>query len=161
MGALTPVRPALPSGLVTGSFSGQVSLIHVPGLPTLPPPTTPVAPTPLSHATPQLAGLPPVPRRSGLRHQSAGSPVTIGRIEFVILRTGRSPPVASHHASRRDLALPRDRSYVRLQAGERLPGEDFHPSDQARFQAHRFFASLRMTSAKAFSAVRLQIRVTE
>jgi hypothetical protein len=39
----------------------------------------------------------------------ASSPVSPGRIEFVILRTGRSPPVAPHPASRR-------RSYVRLQA---------------------------------------------
>ena len=38
----------------------------------------------------------------------ASSPVTPGRIEFVILRTGRSPPVAFHPASRR-------RSYVWLQ----------------------------------------------
>jgi hypothetical protein len=34
---------------------------------------------------------------------------TTGRIEFVMLRTSRSPPVASHPASRR-------RSYVRLQS---------------------------------------------
>ena len=46
-----------------------------------------------------------------------------GRIEFVILRTDRSPPVAPHPASRR-------RSYIRLQAGERMPEEDFHLSDQ-------------------------------
>jgi hypothetical protein len=52
---------------------------------------------------------------SGLRRSYAGSPHHTGRIEFVILQTGRSPPVASHHASRRDLALQRDRSYVRLQ----------------------------------------------
>jgi len=39
----------------------------------------------------------------------AGSSVAPGRIEFVILRTGRSPPVASHPASRR-------RSYVQFQA---------------------------------------------
>lgn len=51
-----------------------------------------------------------------------------GRIEFVILRTGRSPPAALHHASLR-------RSCIRLQAGERLPGEDFHLSERARFQA--------------------------
>jgi len=31
------------------------------------------------------------------------------------LPVGGSPPVAPHHASRRDLALQRDRSYVRLQ----------------------------------------------
>ncbi len=85
----------------------QVSLIHVLGLPTIPSPTTPVAPTSLSHATPQLVGLPPVPRRSGLRHSLAGSPHTIGRIEFLIVRTGRSPPVASHTVSRRNLALRR------------------------------------------------------
>ena len=39
----------------------------------------------------------------------ASSPVSPGRIEFVILRTGRSPPVAPHPASRR-------RSYLWLQA---------------------------------------------
>jgi len=54
---------------------------------------------------------------------------TSGRIEFVILRTDSSSPVASHLASRR-------RSYSRLQAGERMPEEDFHLPDHARFQAH-------------------------
>ena len=67
--------------------------------------------------------------RSGLRLSYAGSPKSLGRIEFVILRTGRSPPVASHPVSPR-------RSYVWLQAGERLLGEDFHLSDRVRFQAH-------------------------
>ena len=57
--------------------------------------------------------------------------VAIGRIEFVILRTGYSPPVAPHPALRR-------RSYVRLQAGERMPEGDFHPSDHAHSQAHSF-----------------------
>jgi hypothetical protein len=38
---------------------------------------------------------------------------TPGRIEFVILRTSRSPPVALHLASRR-------RSYVRLQSSDKL-----------------------------------------
>ena len=61
----------------------------------------------------------------------AGSSAAPGRIEFVILRTGRSPPAALHHASLR-------RSGIRLQAGERLPGEDLHLSDYARFQAHHF-----------------------
>ena len=68
-------------------------------------------------------------RRSRLRHWLAGSPHTSGRIEFVILRTDRSPPAAPHPASRR-------RSCSRLQAGERLPEEDFHLSDSPRFQAH-------------------------
>ena len=53
----------------------------------------------------------------------------LGRIEFVILRTGRSPPAAPHHTS-----LCRSCSW--LQAGERLPEEDFHLSDHLRFQAH-------------------------
>ncbi len=47
--------------------------------------------------------------RFRLRQRDAGSPVAHGRIGFVILRTGRSPPVALHPASRR-------RSYSRLQA---------------------------------------------
>jgi len=46
---------------------------------------------------------------SRLRHWPAGSPKTPGRNGFVNLRTGRSPPVALHPASRR-------RSYSRLQA---------------------------------------------
>jgi len=48
---------------------------------------------------------------------------TSGRFGFVILRTGCSPPVASHPASRR-------RSYVRLSAGERMPRGDSHPPDR-------------------------------
>src|SRR6267142_2680135 len=52
--------------------------------------------------------------RSRLRLSLAGSPHTPGRIEFVILRTGRSPPAAPHLASRR-------RSCSWLQVGERIP----------------------------------------
>jgi hypothetical protein len=96
------------------STCGQVSLIHVPGPPTLPSPTTcgrSASPGYVTHRRVEPRHHP----NSGLRHRLAGSPRHAGRIEFVILRTGRSPPVASHHASRRDLALQRDRSYVRLQ----------------------------------------------
>src|SRR6185503_736663 len=46
------------------------------------------------------------------------------------LRTERSPPVAFHPASRR-------RSYLRIQAGERMPEEDLHLSDQTPLQTHR------------------------
>src|ERR1700741_5601143 len=53
-----------------------------------------------------------------------------GRIEFVILRTGSSLPVAPHLASRR-------RNNSSLQAGERMPEEDFHLSNQVHFQAHK------------------------
>src|SRR5512134_2663758 len=49
--------------------------------------------------------------------------VASGRIAFVIiLRTDGSPPVAPDPASRR-------RRYLQLQAGERRPGGDLHPSD--------------------------------
>jgi hypothetical protein len=67
--------------------------------------------------------------RSRLRLSLVDSPLMLSRIEFVILRTDRSPPAALHHASLR-------RSCIRLQAGERLPEEDFHLSDHLRFQAH-------------------------
>ena len=106
----------------------QVSLIHVPDLPTPPSPTTPQALDadfsryPSSHRVSRSRG-------SRLHLSLAGSPTLTGRIEFVNLRMDRSPPVAPHPASRR-------RSYSWLQAGERLPEEDFHLSDQTRFQAH-------------------------
>ena len=111
----------------SGSFSEQVSLIHARCL--------------LGHSVSKhqdsrsyrFCTLPLSLRafrfRSEVRHWLAGSPTVPGRIEFVILRTGRSPPAAPHHASRR-------RSCFRLQAGERLPEEDFHLSDYSRFQAH-------------------------
>ena len=108
--------------------SPQVSLIHVSDLPTPPSPTTPqaldadFARYPSSRRVSRL-------RRSRLHHFPAGSPTLTGRIEFVILRMDRSPPAAPHPASGR-------RSCSRLQAGERLPEEDFHLFDQTRFQAH-------------------------
>src|SRR5229473_3370311 len=110
----------------SGSFSEQVSLSHASGLP--------------NHSVSKHQGsrscrfhtLPLSARafrfRFRVRHWLAGSPTAPGRIEFVILRTGRSPPAALHHASLR-------RSGIRLQAGERLPGEDLHLSDYSRFQA--------------------------
>lgn len=116
----------LPS-LNSVSFSEQVSLIHPRCLPDH---------SVSTHLTPhcrRFRTLPlsstALPYGSRLRLYMAGSSVAPGRIEFVILRTGRSPPAALHHASLR-------RSGIRLQAGERLPEEDFHLSDYARFQAH-------------------------
>jgi hypothetical protein len=119
-GALTPAGPS--------PTTGQVSLIHVSDLPIPPSPTTPQALDadfvryPSSRRVSRL-------RRSRLHLFPAGSPTLTGRIEFVILRMDRSPPVAPHPASRR-------RSYSWLQAGERIPEEGFHLSDQTRFQAH-------------------------
>ena len=109
------------------STCGQVSLIHALRLPTIPSPTTCGCSALPKHVThrqvePRLLphGISPN-GNSGLHHSLAGSPHHAGRIEFSFLsywrdflRTSRSPPVASHHASRRDLALQRDRSYVRL-----------------------------------------------
>jgi hypothetical protein len=69
--------------------------------------------------------------RSGLRLECAGSPVGMAESSSLALRTGRSPPVAPHPASRR-------RSYHRLQAGERVPEEDLHPSGQTHLQTHAF-----------------------
>ena len=104
------------------STCGQVSLIHALGLPAIPPPTISECLASSGHVTHRRVEPRPHPTtgsspngNSGLRHWLAGSPHPTDRIEFVILRTGRSPPVASHHASRRDLALQRDRGYVRLQ----------------------------------------------
>ena len=103
-------------------FYAQVSLIHALGLPAIPPPTISECLASSGHVTHRRVEPRPHPTtgsspngNSGLRHWLAGSPHPTDRIEFVILRTGRSPPVASHHASRRDLALQRDRGYVRLQ----------------------------------------------
>jgi hypothetical protein len=63
-----------------------------------------------------------------------GLAANTGRIEFVILRTGSSLPVAPHLVSRR-------RNNSSLQAGERMPEEDFHLSNQVHFQAHKGTAS--------------------
>ena len=99
---------------------GQVSLLHASELPISPSPPThqsldvAFARYPSAHRVSRLHG-------SRLHHALAGSPNLAGRIEFVFLRMDRSPPAAPHLASRR-------RSCSRLQAGERIPGGDFHPS---------------------------------
>jgi len=128
MEALTPVRPALRSLHEHRLFGEQVSLIHVSDLPIPPSPTTPQALDVDFARYPSSCRVSHL-RRSRLHHFPAGSPTLTGRIEFVILRMDRSPPAAPHPASRR-------RSCSRLQAGERIPEEDFHLSGQTRFQAH-------------------------
>jgi hypothetical protein len=78
---------------------------------------------------------PSAPSASSVRAKVWASPLDrrlarrYGRIEFLIVRMARSPPVAPHPASRR-------RSYSRLQAGVGIPGEDLHLPDQLRLQAH-------------------------
>jgi len=106
----------------------QVSLIHARGLPDH---------SVSKHLAPAIVALSrypsalSLPRFIGVRfhHRATGSSGIPGRSEFVILRTGRSPPAASHPASWR-------RSCIQFQAGERMPEEDLHLSDLARSQAH-------------------------
>jgi hypothetical protein len=76
------------------------SMIHALGLPPLPSPTTYVRSVSPRHFTcrrieprPHPTGTLPY-RNSGLRHSLAGSPRYTGRTEFLVVRTGRSPPVA-------------------------------------------------------------------
>ena len=90
----------------------QVSLIHAPGLPTLLSPTICADCVLPGHVTPRqiaprslLHGTPPN-ENSGLRHCTAGSPSDTGRIEFLFVRTGRSPPAAHYPVSRRRNCLP-------------------------------------------------------
>src|SRR5919106_4174965 len=129
MSALTPARSGSSglSSMNASSFSGQVSLIHSSDL------LDHSVSNHLMHRWRRFCTLPlSSPAflcRSRLHLREAGSSIAPGRIEFVILRTDRSPPAALHHASLR-------RSCIRLQAGERLPGEDLHLSDHLRFQAH-------------------------
>ena len=128
--ALTPVGPALrpPTGCMnTVSADRQVSLIHVLDLPFPPSPTTLGPSTSISHATPHLVESPAEAGLGFTFPTQAGR--LSGRNEFLIVRMERSPPAAPHPALLR-------RSCSRLQAGERMPEEDFHLSNQARFQAH-------------------------
>ena len=88
-------------------FPAQVSLIPALDLPTLPSPITCGCCVSSEHVTrrritPRLLphGTPPN-GNSGLRLQLAGSPPRTGRIEFLIVRTGRSPPAAPHPVSPR------------------------------------------------------------
>jgi len=89
-------------------FCTPVSLIHAIDLPTILSPITCACSVSPRHVTCRWIG----PRRhpsagsspsgnSGLRLQLAGSPHHSGRIEFLIVRTGRSPPAAPHPALRR------------------------------------------------------------
>ena len=118
------LRHGLCSSTFLVPFTGQVSLLH----------TTQTSHHSVSnHLMSPVMAFPCYPSASpgvsvpsqeppfGLRHSLAGSPTSCGRIEFVILPTGGSPPVASHPASRQ-------RSYFRIQTGDHLSEEDFHLS---------------------------------
>ncbi len=121
MGALTPAWRVLRlAERERPTTSKQVSLLISFDLPTIPSSTT-VLPFPLRRfvTLPQRERLPRLSPgqtvgRRDCRRAVGGStfasrlPDRLGRNRFVILRTGRSPPVASHPASRR-------RSYFQLQ----------------------------------------------
>jgi len=107
MGALTPTRsvlavPGLSPAATPSAPREQVSLIHAPGPRVIPSPTTCARSASPRHVTCGRVGPRVHPHRiSGLRHSLAGSPPRTGRIEFVILRTDRSPSAAPHPVSRR------------------------------------------------------------
>jgi hypothetical protein len=153
MEALTPIRPALRSLHEHRLFGEQVSLIHVPDLPFPPSPTTLGPSTSISHATPHLVES---PAQAGLGFTFPTQAGRLsGRIEFLIVRMEPSPPAAPHPALLR-------RSCSRLQAGERMPQEDFHLSDQARFQAHvgtRCSASILRFRLRTRSSASLPLNV--
>jgi hypothetical protein len=85
----------------------QVSLIQAHDLPTIPSPTTCGCFVSPRHVTCRWIGPGPHPTKAsakenlGLRHSLAGSPHHAGRIEFLIVRTVRSPPAAPHPVSPR------------------------------------------------------------
>lgn len=113
----------------------QVSLFHVLGLCNHSAPNHLTAPRRRFRTLPlSAAGFRYRAYRSGLRLSAAGSSVGPAESGSLWLRTGRSPPAASHPTSRW-------RSCSRLLAGECVPEEDFHLSDQARLQAHSGAAS--------------------
>ena len=113
MDALTPVEP-----VITVPFPDRSPCFMCSSLPTIPSPTTPrrpwnhrsgFGPGPTAWHRPRST-----PRRaiaSWASHVASRLAATTGRIEFVNLRTGRSPPVAPHPASRR-------RSFVRIQSSD-------------------------------------------
>ena len=85
----------------------QVSLIHAPGLPTLPSPTTCgcfVSSGHVTHRRIEPRSLPHGSSPNGnseLRLSAADSPHHTGRIKFLIVRTSGSPPAAPHPVSPR------------------------------------------------------------
>jgi len=120
---------SLPGEGFSASRNEQVSLIHVPGLPIIPSPTTRCAP---GTAFPRY---PSALRASLLRWV----------LDFAFRTQARQlrPAVSSllsygliFHPLLLSTPPHGDAVAVGFQAGERIPGEDFHLSGQARFQAH-------------------------
>jgi hypothetical protein len=108
-----PSRRVTSCSTAVHPVSGQASLLTVLDLPAIPSPTTCVRSVSPRHVTCRRIESRLLPHGSSpngnsrLRPSLAGSPRNTGRIEFLIVRTGRSPPVTLHPVSRR-------RSYLRL-----------------------------------------------
>ena len=116
MGALTPVRHSSPHR--SPCFTCTAFL-------TIPSPTTRCPPVAAFSRYSSARRVPArVPARGSGRDKASrmtrSLAKTPGRIEFVLLRTGRSPPAALHPASRR-------RSCSRLQARKRLAWRGLSP----------------------------------
>jgi hypothetical protein len=108
-----PSRRVTSCSTAVHPVSGQASLLTVLDLPAIPSPTTCVRSVSPRHVTCRRIESRSHPYGSSpngnsrLHHSLAGSPRYAGRIVFLIVRTGRSPPVTLHPVSRR-------RSYLRL-----------------------------------------------
>jgi len=97
-----PSRRVTSCSTAVYSVSGQASLLTVLGLPTIPSPTTCVRSVSPRHVTCRRIESRSLPKGNPRLHLSvAGSPRFTGRIEFLIVRTGLSPPVTLHPVSRR------------------------------------------------------------
>jgi hypothetical protein len=83
------------------STCGQVSLIHAPGLSAIPSPTTGAPPGRLRTSSRSRPDNSPISRGDRVSLIICGLTDHVSRIEFALLRAGRSPPAALH------LALPR------------------------------------------------------
>ena len=147
MRVLTSAAPSSPPNALTGL---RLSVPTLSGLPTIPSPTT-VSPFPCrqSHTTPTATGFPrAAPRQTDQvgsdRHDSEvwispfPSRLTggLGRNGFVLLRTGRSPPVASHLERSSHPCRAADAVTFRFRPERDSPEEDFRLSDQTISHTH-------------------------
>ena len=132
------MAPLTPAGLSSDAW--QVSPLHVPNLPTLPSLNTHRRPKGGSGCLLGLTAASPskgsaAPTQAGFRSASVGLHLSQGKLatttdrtEFVILRTGRSPPGALH------LPSP-GRSSFWLRGADHL-GEDFRLAGSVHLRTH-------------------------
>ena len=124
-----PGSSALPC-MNSVSLRGQVSLIHMSGLPIPPSPTTHQSSDAAFARYPSARRISPSLAGSRLHQSLAGSPILAGRIEFVVYGCIVHPLLLSTPPHGDAVA-------VGLQAGERMPEEDFHLSGQTALRRTR------------------------